>query len=249
MYTWSRDRAYIEDPAFTDFYDRTVSDYVERWGLALDQIMKRPRLLNVRGMPDAGKKFQAARGIPGYDEGDKEYTLGIDVLATQYVAYLGYAYIQEARGRVDLGRAFRKKAADVRTLVNTTWWNEKEQYFYGRLGKDQKLSGRGGGSLLYRDIVDEPKVKSALNDGRGSPEVLYRYGDHDAAHDRMLEIAFGARSRREYPEVPFSWSYDRGRIAAPVRHRRLLGGRSGQDLPRPRHEGRMGGTSQPAASV
>jgi hypothetical protein len=206
MYVWSGDRAYIDDPAFLDFYDRTVNDYVERWGLSLEQIMKRPRLLNIRGIVDPGKKFQSARGIPGYDEGNKDYTVGVDVLATQYVAYLAYAYIQEARGRTDLGSTFRKRAADVRAMVNTTWWNDKEQYFYGRLDKDHKLEGRAGGGLLYRDIVDDgPKLKSALSDGRGSPEVLYRYGDHDAAHARMLDIAFGDRSRREYPEVPYSW--------------------------------------------
>ncbi len=39
--------------------------------------MKRPRLLNVRGMLEPGKKFQASRGIPGYDEGDHEYVLAL----------------------------------------------------------------------------------------------------------------------------------------------------------------------------
>src|SRR5580765_3979081 len=79
MYLWSGDPTYVNDPVFLNFYDRTVADYVERWGLGLDQVMTRPRLLNVRGIP-GNQKFQAARGIPGYDEGNHEYTVGADIL-------------------------------------------------------------------------------------------------------------------------------------------------------------------------
>lgn len=50
-------------------------------------------------------------------------------LATQYAAYLAYARIQEIRGNAELARAYLKKADDVRALVNTKWWNEKEQRF------------------------------------------------------------------------------------------------------------------------
>jgi hypothetical protein len=206
MYLWSGDVAYVNDPVFLNFYDRTVTDYVERWALGLDEIMKRPRLLNVRGLLDPRKKFQAARGIPGYDEGNREYTLGGDVLATQYAAYTAYARIQEIRGNAELERTYLKKAADVKALVNSTWWNEKDQSFYARLDKDHKLEGRGGGTMAYRDIVDDgPKLKSALEDGRASNiEVLYRYGDPDVAYARLLETMTPGRSRMEYPEVPYS---------------------------------------------
>jgi len=206
MYVWSGDRAYVTDPVFLNYYDRTVKDYVERWGLGLDQIMKRPRLLNVRGMVDPGKKFQAARGIPGYDEGNHEYVLGADVLATEYAAYLAYAYVQEARRNPEAARVYGKKAAEVRAFLNSAWWNEKEQHFYLRLNRDHQLEGRGGGVLLERDVVDDgPKMRSALADAGRGIEVLYRYGDPDAAYPRMLDAALGTRSRREYPEVPFSW--------------------------------------------
>lgn len=206
MYVWTGDLAYVEDPVFQNFYDRTVVDYADRWGLGLDQIMKRPRLMNVRGMVDSAKKFQAARGIPGYDEGDHDYTLGSDVLAHQYAAYLAYAYFEEARGNAGRAAAFRSKAAELRTHVNGAWWDESRQYFFGRLDKDHRLTGRGGASLLARDMVDDgPRLRSALDESKGNAEVLYRYGDADLAYGHMLDIAFGARSRREYPEVPFSW--------------------------------------------
>ncbi|HTP36595.1 MAG TPA: hypothetical protein VMJ75_30675 [Candidatus Acidoferrales bacterium] len=203
MYLWSGDQTYVRDPVFLNFYDRTVSDYVERWGLGLEQAMTRPRLLNIRGIP-GNRKFQSARGIPGYDEGNHEYTLGGDVLATQYAAYMAYAHIQEVRGNADLARSYLKKAADVRSLVNTTWWNEKEQSFYLRVGKGHNLEGRGGGNLVYWGVVDDgPKLKSAM----ANPHYLesyYRYGDPDAARERLLDAMTPGRSRMEYPEVPYS---------------------------------------------
>jgi hypothetical protein len=207
MHLWSGDLSYVEDPVFLQFYERTVHDYVERWGLDIEHVMQRPRLLNVRGLLDPErKKFQVNRGIPGYDEGDPGYVLAADVLATQYAAYVAYAQIQAARGQEEPAHAYAKKAADVRALLNTTWWNEAGQHFYSRLDKDHQLQGEAGTALLYRDVVDDgPKIAAALGKGRPGLEVQYRYGDPDAAYAQMLEVASGVKSRREYPEVPYSW--------------------------------------------
>jgi hypothetical protein len=205
MYLWTGDGAYVEDPAFLHFYERSVNDYVERWGLALDKVMTRPRLLNVRGLPNPENRFQLNRGIPGYHEQETTYTLGVDVLATQYAGYMAYSRLMEFRGEEDRARRQLEKAAGVKALVNSTWWNEAGAFFYNRLDKDHKLEGRAGHGLLYRDVVEDgPKTEAALREGR-SLEVMYRYGDPDAALDRMLEIAHGTGARREYPEVPFSW--------------------------------------------
>src|SRR6185369_2191196 len=139
MYVWTGDRTYVTDPVFQNFYDRTMNDYVERWGLDLAHIMTRPRLMNVRGIFDPQKKFAWARGIPGYNEGEKTYVLGFDVLATQYAAYLAYAHFQEVYGNAERAQEFLKKAAEVKELVTKTWWNEKNQTFYARLNKDYQL--------------------------------------------------------------------------------------------------------------
>lgn len=187
MYTWTGDLTYVNDPAFLNFYDRTVTDYVERWGLGLDQIMTRPRLLNVRGMVDPKKKFQANRGIPGYDEGNKDYVLGFDVLAAQYKAYLAYAYFQEARGNQELARTCQKKAAEVKDLVNKTWWNEKEHNYYARLNKDHQLEGQGRGGASRGGDIDW---------GRGTA-----YRDPDSVNAQLVDLS---RSRLEYPEVSYN---------------------------------------------
>lgn len=36
MYVWTGDQTYINDPVFQNFYDTTVTDYIERWGLNID---------------------------------------------------------------------------------------------------------------------------------------------------------------------------------------------------------------------
>jgi hypothetical protein len=206
MYLWTGDLTYINDPVFLNFYDRTARDYVERWGLGLDQIMKRPRILNVRGIYDPKRKFQANRGIPGYDESNREYVVSSELLGTQYAAYIAYARIQELRGNEEPARIFLKKADEVRQLVNQSWWNEKEGHFHARLNQDGRFDGRAGNDLLYRGVVEDgPKLKAALGDGRSRVvEVQYRYGDPDAAYTRLLEMTTPGRSRLEYPEVSYA---------------------------------------------
>ena len=205
MYIWTGDLQYVSNPVFLNFYDRTVNDYIERWGLEIDQIMQRPRLLNVKGILNPNSKFQMNRGIPGYDEGEHEYVLGVDLLATQYVAYKAYSFIQGTNGKKELADKYEKKAEEVRSLVNNTWWNTKERHFYARLDKNYQLTGNAGSGLLFRDIVDDGiKMENALRGSR-SIEVMYKYGNPDEAIERMVEIAEGINSRREYPEVPFSW--------------------------------------------
>lgn len=220
MYLWTGDMTYISDPAMLNFYDRTVSDYVERWDLGLDRVMKRKRVMNVRGDFDSEKKFHFFRGDPSYEESREEFVLGIDLLATQYAAYLAYGHIQELRGNGETARTFLETARSVKTLINNSWWNEAEKRFYGFLNQDHKLTGNGGFILLYRDAAEDgPKARSVLNDLRESikkspssqvesqahfAEVLYRYGLPDVAYAQMMDLTRPNRDRQEYPEVSYS---------------------------------------------
>lgn len=180
MYVWTGNLTYVNDPVFQNFYDRTVTNYVERWGIGLESIMKRPRLMNIRGMVDPQKKFQSARGIPGYNEGDKDYIVSFDVLSTQYTAYLAYAHIQETRRNKELARTYLKKAADLKTFADSIWWNKKEKCFYSRLNKNYELEGKSGHSLLWGfDNYDNP----------------------DASNAQLLDLS---KSRLEYPEISFT---------------------------------------------
>jgi hypothetical protein len=207
MYVWTGDRTYVEDPVFLNLYERTASDYVERWGLDLDQIMSRPRLLNMRGIYDSNKKFPQARGIPGYDEGEHEYVVGFDVLVTQRAAYLAYAHVQQVRGNAERAQEFLAKAAALEALIKDKWWNKTGGCFYQRLTADHKLedcgpkpgddtpggADRTPGLDWRRDVVADA---GGFPPGpTGSAELA------DAAVAQLLDLS---HARLEYPEVSFS---------------------------------------------
>jgi hypothetical protein len=221
MFLWTGDRVYIDDPVFLAFYERSMTDYIERWALGSDRIMKRPRMMNAKA-PDPDAKFAEARGIPGYNEGDDDFVAGLDLLATQYVGYRSYGRILEARGDLEGARGMLKRAADVRALVNRDWWDERTQTFFDRVTADGRLIARGDrpwAAELYWPVADEGvHAQGALRwllariDGRSASveeqshhaEVLYRYGMPEVAYRQMLDLARRDRDRREYPEVPFS---------------------------------------------
>lgn len=195
MYVWSGNTAYIDDPAFLNFYDRTVNDYVERWGLDIQNVMSRPRLLNVRGIFDPSKKFPKARGIPGYNEGDHTYVVGLDVLETQRAAYLAYAHIQQVRQNSDIANAFVKKAAQIEVLLKSKWWNGAQKCFYARLNEQDQLEGCGaraddpGASLVWRkDVISDPTEFRTPT-------------SQDSELVRLLDLS---HARLEYPEVSFT---------------------------------------------
>ena len=186
MYVWTGDQSYIDDPVFQNLYDRTVNDYVERWGLGIDQIMSRPRLLNVRGVLDLNDKFQKARGIPGYNEGDHTYIVGFDVIQTQYAAYQAYANLQAVRGNAELYYKFMHKAGEVKALAEKSWWDEKDQRFYSRLSKDYTMVGGEGNDPRQAGTLDWDAV---------------HYDDPDAATARLEDLR---GVRLEYPENSFT---------------------------------------------
>ena len=223
MFLWSGDHAYITDPVRLQFYGRTVDDYVARWGLGLDAIMKRPRIMN-RGPADPDAKFAEARGIPGYNEGDEDFVAGLDLLAAEHAAFQAYARIQEARGDFAAARTWLATATELKALVNRTWWDEQTGRFYDRLTARNGLAHRAPDSWnigeLYWPVASDgahlrgaverlvAQVKQSasapIEEQSHHPEVLYRYGVPDLAYSQIMDLSRADRARREYPEVSFS---------------------------------------------
>jgi hypothetical protein len=220
MYLWTGDLTYLDDPAFLNFYDRTVSDYVKRWSLGLNQVMTRKRWMNVRGEFDPRDNFQVSRGIPGYEEGAADCVMGVDLLATQYAAYRAYAAIQALRGNFEAAQSYAARAASVKDFINSRWWDDHAHHFYAILDQNYHLQGHAGTDLLYYGAADDgPKTQAALNDLlaaiRSNPsgqveleshyaEILYRYGVPDVAYSQIMDLTHKGRYRQEYPEVSYS---------------------------------------------
>jgi hypothetical protein len=224
MYLWSGDTAYLRDTTLDVFYQRTVTDYVQRWALSPDAVMKRPRVMNRSAVPDPDAKFTNARGIPGYNEDTDDFVAGLDLLAAEYAGLSAYGRILEARGDLAGARTWLRKAADVRALVNSTWWDEKAQAFYDHLTTGYALGHRGptawnSAALYWPVATDGVHLRKALDslvmqisqsrsapieEQSHHPEALYRYGVSDVAYDQILDLSRPDRARREYPEVAFS---------------------------------------------
>jgi hypothetical protein len=220
MFLWSGDRTYITDPAFQNFYRKTVHDYVERWDLSLDRIMTRQRIMNIRGPSDPAE-FQGSRGIPSYDEGDPNFVVAVDQLAAQYAGYLAYSRLAQLFGDAREGKEFLSRAEAVKSFVNSTWWNKKAGTFYSRLSLAHQLEGRdSNSSLLYYHAAENGEkstavLNSILKSAGGHqqpgieeqshlPELLYRYFKSEAAYEQILDLTREDKSRREYPEVSYS---------------------------------------------
>jgi hypothetical protein len=221
MYIWTGDRSYLTDPVFLNFYRRTVHEYVDRWDLGLAHIMTRPRIMNVRGRPDAADHFQKNRGIPSYDEGDPNFAVSIDQLAAQYAGYLAYARIERLKGNSGEAEEFLARARDVKASVNGEWWDNDGHNYHTRVNLDHRLGGSGLNlALLYYGVAEDgAKAGAVLNgllktigDGKAIgiegqshfPEVLYREGKAEAAYDQILDLTHTGKNRREYPEVSYA---------------------------------------------
>jgi hypothetical protein len=221
MYAWTGDQRYVTDPVFQNFYRRTVHDYTDRWDLRLDRVMARQRILNVRGRTDSADRFQKSRGIPSYDEGDPNFVVAIDQLAVQYAGYLAYARFQQLKRDEAEAEIFLARAREVKSFLNRVWWDTKAQNYYSRLSLDHRLEGHGRNlSMLYYGAAESgPKSVSVLSgllhaitekaptgvEGQSHfPEVLYRYGEAEAAYGQILDLTREGKNRREYPEVSYS---------------------------------------------
>lgn len=217
MFELTGDPDYVNDPVFLNFYKRTVYDYVERWNLGMDKIMDRPRIMN--NPSDNNRKFKNARGIPGYNEGDFDYTVGLDLLATEYAAFKSYARLQQLRHEEDEAGKFYKKADEVAQFIETVWWDDQHNNYYTHVDKDHKLSTYGvGEAILYwgvpedtfqlRSLIDTlvhnlPKnAESSIEGLSHLPEILYKYDQPEMAYNMLAFIV--QNERREYPEASFS---------------------------------------------
>ena len=203
MYRWTGDRRYLNDPAFLNFYDRTVRDYVAKWQLSPEQVMHRQLPVPPPGLSGPAARFFPARGIPSYIEGGSQFVVGVDLLAAEYAAFLAYSHIQQLRGNEAGAREYLAKALELKKLVNETWWNADQRQYYSTLSRDYKLQGSdrlalGDRAVLYYGVAEDgAKARSAL-DGLLSrikqpsslaveeqshyAEIFYRYGLPDVAY-------------------------------------------------------------------
>ncbi|MBC8081526.1 MAG: hypothetical protein H7X86_14375, partial [Gorillibacterium sp.] len=207
QYLWTGDPAYITDPVFLNFYERTVKEYVQHWDKDGDGLIEHYESYGVRG-------------IGSYVEDESHALLAGDLVAAQYAGYRAYARFQEILGNHEKHKLYADKARKIQEMYAQDWWNESKKRFNGALLKDGSFLDEyyysGNFLPLYFDIIKEgTKKELALQDvvinGASNveelsylPDVFYRNGLSDLAYETTLSLMSPDLKRREYPEVSYS---------------------------------------------
>ncbi|WP_339320447.1 hypothetical protein [Paenibacillus sp. FSL R10-2734] len=207
QYLWTGDRDYVDHPIFRNFYERTVTDYIDRWDKDKD------------GFPEHYAPY-GRRGIASYVEDGLQPLLGGDVLAAQYAAFGSYSRLLAISGQAALAEHYENKAKDVRKLYNRDWWNEENGRFNGALMQDRR--GYPGFYYsatylpFYFDLVEpgdrkQRALRDVVHHGGSNveekshmAEIFYRHGLNREAYSSLLEMMDPQLKRREYPEVSYS---------------------------------------------
>jgi hypothetical protein len=210
-FLWTGDSTYF-DSVFSNFYDRSVSSYVDAWDRDRDGIME--------SGPELGR-----RGMASYYQEDPRPLTGADLVAAQYHGYLIYAAIQERKGVAGslsqrLAREYRAKAHALRTRFNTEWWNAIQNRFYSSVLPDRRfntsyIADSNVYSLMFGIVEDGAKTEAALDSMERIrpqfdqllsyyPEVLYEYGRNEPAYRFLQELTDPNFRSRGLPEVAFA---------------------------------------------
>jgi hypothetical protein len=208
QYLWTGDRDYIEHPSFLNFYERTLSDYVQAWDIDKDGL--------IESQPHYGR-----RGIGSYEEATSGIRAGGDLVAAQAAAYEAYANIQQIRQNNAAADQLRAKAQALRYRYQVEWWSSDHNTFCSILQHDGSLSdkinfGINTSALYFGLIHGKTKVALVLDNLESLfeeanvesksyfPEAVYRYGRHQTAYDSLCHLMDPTLNRREYPEVSYS---------------------------------------------
>jgi len=211
QFLWTGDQSYF-DSVFSNFYDRTVTDYPAAWDRNRDGVME--------SSPEV-----RPRGIPSYYQEQLKLRVGADLLAAQYKGYLVYAAIQEQRGvrgslSQKLAEQYREKALALRILYNTEWWNAVQSRHYSLMLADGKffagyVADANVFPLLFGLTEDGLKTNAALDGLEKNrpdfdqtlsyfPEILFEYGRNESAYHSLLELTDPNFRGRGMPEVVFA---------------------------------------------
>ncbi|MDB5155853.1 MAG: hypothetical protein JWR50_560, partial [Mucilaginibacter sp.] len=130
LYLWTGDNYYIDAPAFTNFQQRTVKDYINKWVLAPDSLLKRPAHPNAPVPYNEEDSFHRCRGLPSYSEGIKDMKTGADLVAALYRGLLTYSEILTKKHRYKEAAIYADKAKKYRERLDADWWSEKDNQYY-----------------------------------------------------------------------------------------------------------------------
>lgn len=215
LFSWTGDREYISSPSFINFFERSTSEYVDRWKLSPDSLMHRLPHMNLPDNFDPENSFHTCRGVPSYVENLPGITVGVDLVASLYGGFMAYSEIAERNGNGAKAEQARQCAQKYREILEEQWWdNAKMHYNTGLLSNGKFTRGEGVPYILWFGATDNPeRIRHSLADILSSdwnaenlshfPELFYRYGYIEEAYDYLMSLP--AMTRADYPEVSFGF--------------------------------------------
>ncbi len=211
QFLWTGDRSYF-DSTFSNFYDRTVADYVAAWDSHRDGVM------------ESSPKVRP-RGIASYHQETPQPLVAADLIAAQYKGYLVYATIQQQKGTSGslsekLASEYLAKAQALRDRYNTEWWDPIQNRHYSLMLPDRSfyrgyVAEANIFALLFGLTEEGVKTEAALDSLERNrppldqnlsyfPEVLFQYGRNESAYQHLLELTDSNFKSRGMPEIVFA---------------------------------------------
>ncbi|MEO5889616.1 MAG: hypothetical protein ABIQ31_05150 [Ferruginibacter sp.] len=215
MYLWTGDKSYIDNPAFTNFQEKTVTDYIERWVLDADSLLTRPAHPNAPVPFNEENSFHRCRGLPSYSEGVPDLKTGADLVAALYQGMLTYSAILTERGLKEEAVKYAQKAEIYRQKLENEWWDQGQGRYHSYYSNDNNFGQDEGATFLlwFDALKDSVRINKTLTHLASQewnventsylPFLFYKHGYWDQARKYILYLADPSTARREYPEVSF----------------------------------------------
>jgi hypothetical protein len=215
LYLWTGNSQYIDAPAFVNFQQKTVDQYIKTWVLEPDSLLKRPAHPNTPVPYHEDDAFHRCRGLPSYSEGIKDLKTGADLVAALYRGLLTYAEILRVQKRFKEAAIYTLKAKKYQERLEADWWNERgNQYYTYYSNSNQFGMAEGETFLLWFDALKnkaraDKTLKHVVTSDRNVenmsyyPFLFYKFGQWDKARDFILHLSAPTTARREYPEVSY----------------------------------------------
>ncbi len=215
LYLWTGDLEYINGAGFKNFHEKSVTEYINRWVLQADSLLKRPTHPNAPVPFNDHDAFHRCRGLPSYSEGVPNIKMGVDLVGAIYRGLMSYAAMLDLKGQHDQAKQFKEKAAAYQKSIDALWWNDRVSRYHTFYSNDNKFGmDEGETFLLWFEALKagerkEKTIQHLLSKDWNVenlsyfPLIMYQNGQAEKAYGYLLHLTDPATARREYPEVSF----------------------------------------------
>lgn len=210
QYLWTGDTRIFEDPELWDFYTKTVTDFVA----VHDE--------NQNGIAQE-HSYDGWKGTASYNEAGKiALAESADALGSQYQAFAAYSEMLRARGEPAQAELWAQKAAELKTVFNTSWYSEAEDTYIRAFTEPdfspktdfayesswfipyKELCEPGARAQKYLDFLaksfnESPSIN--IEAWTYLPETFYKWNQNVRARGYLERLM---ASRSDYPEVSFN---------------------------------------------